>query len=131
MKKTILIALLVASNAMAGGPINGYRGPFGGFRGPVSYPGYVSTVNHSLVGYGSSAQSYPMSRVGPITPDAEWTPMFSPKPSQPTVQGVNIVTMKGSAKGSFIYVSPGGREYNSVVRDDLPPPNTIYWSKKP
>ncbi len=100
-------------------------------------PYYYSNADSrrsSLVGYGSSAAANTLSYVPALEPDAEWTPMFADKPVRTKVVGVSVASMRGSAGGSYIFVGPGhtrgkpSEEFSSSVKD-LPPPNTISWSK--
>ena len=112
-----------------GGPA-GFSGayphhPYGGYP-IVSYP---SRSSAPLVGSWERGSS--ISVIGPREPDAEWTPMFS-QDSRPRVQGVPVSSMRGSAKGSYIYVAPGrkgGKEFSTMI-EGLPPEGTIEWSKK-
>lgn len=128
---------LCASVALARGPFVPSGGP-AGFAGaypayPVwGYPivSYTSRASAPLVGSWERGGSS-LSVVGAVTPDAEWTPMFSDPVRKPTVQGVPIASMRGSAKGSYIYVAPGrkGKEFSTMI-EGLPPEGTIEWSKK-
>lgn len=125
MRLSSLILLAVSAGALAHGPVPGFRGHY---VAPYIY----GTTNNSLVGYGSSAQSYPITQIGPKEPDAEWTPMFHTPTPKPTVQGVPLTSMRGSAKGSYIYIAPGRKgtpEYQPSI-PGVPPEGTIEWSKK-
>ena len=88
----------------------------------------------SLDGYGWSAAPPAFSYIAAREPDPEWTPMFSNKSARTKVVGTSIVSMRNSAGGSYIFVGPGrpngqsSEEFTSSVKD-LPPPNTISWSK--
>ena len=127
---------LCAAHALAGGPFVPRGGP-AGFAG--AYP-YYPYAGYPIVSY-TSRSSAPLvgswerggsslSVIGPRDPDAEWTPMFS-QDTRPKVQGVPIASMRGSAKGSYIYVAPGrkGKEFSTMI-EGLPPEGTIEWSKK-
>ena len=98
-------------------------------------PYYPSNgTSSSLDGYGWSAAPPAFSYIAAREPDPEWTPMFSNKAVRTKVVGTSIVSMRNSAGGSYIFVGPGRRngksseEFTSSVKD-LPPPNTISWSK--
>ena len=98
-------------------------------------PYYSSNgASSSLDGYGWSATPPAFSYIAAREPDPEWTPMFSDKSVRTKVVGTSVVSMRNSAGGSYIFVGPGRRngksseEFTSSVKD-LPPPNTISWSK--
>lgn len=127
MKLSALILLAVSTGALVYGPVPGFRG-----ISPVVIHSYGSGSNHSLVGYGSSAQNYAITSIGPRDPNTEWTPMFHTPAPKPTVQGVPLASMRGSAKGSYIYIAPGrknAQEFQTLIKD-LPAEGTIEWSKK-
>ena len=88
----------------------------------------------SLDGYGWSAAPPAFSYIAAREPDPEWTPMFSNKSASTKVVGTSIVKLRNSAGGSYIFVGPGrpngqsSEEFTPSVKD-LPPPNSISWSK--
>ena len=96
------------------------------------YPG--NGTSSSLDGYGWSAAAPAFSYIAAREPDPEWTPMFSDQSARTKVVGPSIVSMRNSAGGSYIFVGPARRngksseEFTSSVKD-LPPLNTISWSK--
>ena len=91
-------------------------------------------TSSSLNGYGWSAAPPAFSYISAREPDPEWTPMFSNQSARTKVVGASVASMRNSAGGSYIFVGPGRRngqsseEFTSSVKD-LPPPNTISWSK--
>lgn len=131
------VFVLGASMALARGPFvppRGHTGYSGGFQHHQfqEYPVFTTPYPNSAPLVGSwERRSSALSFVGPATPPAEWTPMFSSPLPKTTVQGVPLSSLRGSAKGSYIYVAPGvrGKEFSTMI-EGLPPEGTIEWSKK-
>ena len=101
---------------------------------PAAYYNAGNGTSSSLNGYGWSAAPPAFSYIAAREPDPEWTPMFSDQSTRTKVVGTSVASMRNSAGGSYIFVGPGRRngqsseEFTSSVKD-LPPPNTISWSK--
>lgn len=128
----MFILYFEAHAAHARGPLIPHGGWHGSFLGPhsVSLRSYARSYQGPLSMPSNSGPS--LSYVGAQTPDAEWTPMFSSPSNAPQVVGTPISSLKGSAKGSYIYVAPGRRgssEFSTTIQG-VPPAGTIEWSKK-